>query len=91
MTDSTSPLKKKLLTLPVPQDDVEMQLLIWIRGVVQSNQELVGAMKRLRHLYKAVLAGKSAVDSEEILWQVEVALMGTEGSKNVLASGSGRS
>jgi hypothetical protein len=60
MTDSTRPLEKKLLTLPVPQDDdVETQLLIWIRGVVQSNHELVGAMKRLRHSYKALLAGKS--------------------------------
>jgi hypothetical protein len=49
MTDSTRPLKKKLLTLPVPQDDVETQLLNWVRGVVQSNHELVGVMKRLRH------------------------------------------
>jgi hypothetical protein len=88
MTDSTRPLKKKLLTLPVPQDDVETQLLIWIRGVVQSNHELVGAMKRLQHSYKALLAGKSVTDAEEILWQVGVALMGTEESKNVLASGS---
>jgi hypothetical protein len=89
MTDSTRPLNKKLLTLPVPQDDdVETQLLIWIRGVVQSNHELVGAMKRLRHSYKALLAGKSVTDAEDILWQVGVALMGTEESKNVLASGS---
>ena len=88
MTDSTRPLKKKLLTLPVPQDDVETQLLIWIRGVVQSNHELVGAMKRLRNSYKALLAGKSVTDAEEILWQVEVALMDTERSKDMLASGS---
>jgi hypothetical protein len=88
MTDSTRPLKKKLLTLPVAQDDVETQLLSWIRGVVQSNHELVGAMKCLRHSYKALLAGKSVTDAEEILWQVEVALMGREESKNVLASGS---
>jgi hypothetical protein len=89
MTDSTRPLKKKLLTLPVPQDDdVETQLLIWIRGVVQSNHELVGVMKRLRHSYKTLLAGKSVIDAEEILWRVEVALMDTERSKNVLASGT---
>ena len=88
MTDSVRPLKKKLLTLPVPQDDVETQLLTWIRGVVQSNHDLIGAMKRLRHSYKALLAGKSVTDAEEILWQVEVALMDTERSKNVLASGS---
>jgi hypothetical protein len=49
---------------------------------------LVGAMKRLRHSYEALLAGKSVTDAEEILWQVGVALMGTEESKNVLASGS---
>jgi hypothetical protein len=88
MTDSTRPLKKKLLTLRVPQDDVETQLLILIRGVVQSNHELAGEMKRSRHSYKALLVGKSVTDAEEILWQVEVALMSTEGSKNVLASGS---
>jgi hypothetical protein len=88
MTDSTRLLKKKLLTLPVPQDDVETQLLIWIRGVVQSNHELVGAMKRLRHSYKALLAGKAVTDAEEILWQVEVTLTDTERSKDVLASGS---
>jgi hypothetical protein len=87
MTDSTRPLKKKLLTLPVPQDDVETQLLIWIRGVVQSNHALVGALKPLRNSYKALLAGKSVTDAEEILWQVEVALLDTERSKNVLASG----
>jgi hypothetical protein len=39
MTDPTRRLKKGLLTLPVPQDDVETQLLSWIRGVVQSNHE----------------------------------------------------
>jgi hypothetical protein len=88
MIDSTRPLKKKLLTLPVPQDDVETQLLTWIRGVVRSNHDLIGAVKRLRHSYKALLAGKSVTDAEEILWQVEVALMDTERSRNVLASGS---
>jgi hypothetical protein len=88
MTDSTRPLKRKLLTLPVPQDDVETQLLNWVRGVVQSNHELVGVMKRLRHSYKTLLAGKSVIDAEEILWRVEVALMDTERSKNVLASGT---
>jgi hypothetical protein len=87
MTDPTRPLKKKLLTLPIPQDDVETQLLIWIRGVVQSNHALVGALKRLRNSHKALLAGKSVTDAEEILWQVEVALQDTERSKNLLASG----
>jgi hypothetical protein len=87
MTDSTRPLKKKLLTLPVPQDDVETKLLTWIRGVVWSNYDLIGTMKRLRHSYKALLAGKSVTDAEEILWQVKVALMDTERSKNVLAPG----
>jgi hypothetical protein len=90
ISDSTKPLNNKLLTLPIPQEDVETKLLLWIRGVVQSNQELVGALKRLRHSYKALLAGKSVTDAEEILWRVEVALLDTERSMNVLASASPR-
>jgi hypothetical protein len=90
MSDSTKPLNKKLLTLPIPQEDVETQLLLWIRGVVQSNHELVGALKRLRHSYKALLGGKSVTDAKEILWHVEVALLSREKSKNALASGSPR-
>jgi hypothetical protein len=86
MTYTTRPPTKKPLRFPVPQDDVAARLLSWIRGTVQSNHELVGALERLRHSYGALLAGTSVPDAEAILWQVEVALKDAERSKNALAS-----
>jgi hypothetical protein len=85
MTYAARPPNKKPIRFPVPQDDVAARLLSWIRGTVQSNYELVGALERLRHSYRALLAGTSVPDSEAILWQVEVALKDAERTKNALA------
>jgi hypothetical protein len=61
-----------------------MQLLIWIRGVIESNRELVRVLERLQRSYKALLAGNSVTDGEEILWQVEGALKDAEISRTML-------
>jgi hypothetical protein len=88
LTDTTIPPNKKPLRFPVAQDDVTTRLLSWIRGIVQSNQELVSALERLRLSYEVLLAGTSVTDAEAILWQVEVALKGAERSRNSLALNS---
>jgi hypothetical protein len=85
LTYTTRPLNKKPLQFPVAQDDVATRLLDWIRGIVQSNQELVSALDRLRLSYEALLAGTSVTDTEAILWQVEVALKDAERSRKGLA------
>jgi hypothetical protein len=87
MAYTTRMANKKPLLFPVPQDDVEERLLTWIRGIVQSNHELVGVLERLRHSYKALLAGNPVTDAVAILWQIEVALKDAERSKNALALG----
>ena len=81
---ATTP-NKKPLRFPVPHDDVTIRILKWIRGIVRSNHELVGALERLRLSYKALAAGKPARDAEQILWQVDVALKNAERSNNALA------
>jgi hypothetical protein len=88
MTYAARPPNKKPLRFPVTHDDVTTQLLSWIRGIVQSNHELVDALERLRFSYKEHLAGTSVRDAETILWQVEVALKNAERSKNALAPAS---
>jgi hypothetical protein len=74
-----------LLGFPGSQDSVEAKLLSWIRGVVQSNDQLVDALERLRCSYKVLQKGKSVPEIAEILWQVEVALSDAERSRNALA------
>jgi hypothetical protein len=88
MTYAPRPPNKKPLRFPVPHDDVTTRLLNWIRGVIQSNHELVDALERLRFSYKEHLAGRSLRDAETILWQVEFALKNAERSKNALARAS---
>jgi len=88
MTYTARPPNKKPLRFPVPHDDVTTRLLSWIRGIVQSNHELVDALERLRFSYKALLAEASVRDAEPILWQVEVALKDAERSRNALAPAS---
>jgi hypothetical protein len=85
LTYTTRPPNKKLLQFPVTQDDVATRLLNWIRGIVQSNQELVNALERLRLSFEALLDGTPVTDAKAILWQVEVALKNAERSKTALA------
>jgi hypothetical protein len=84
MTNATKPPNKKLLGFPGSRDSVETKLLSWIRGIVQSNDELVDALEHLRRSYNVLQAGKSVPDSAEILWKVEVALSDAKRSRNAL-------
>jgi hypothetical protein len=88
MTYATTSPNKKPLRFPVAPDDITNRLLSWIRGIVQSNHEFADAF--LRFSYKALLAGTSVRDAEQVLWQVEVALKDAERSKNALAPDSQR-
>jgi hypothetical protein len=76
---------KKLLGFPALHGSVEMKLLGWIRGVLQSNDQLVEALEHLRRSYKVLQTGKSVPDAAEILWQVELALSDAQRSRNALA------
>jgi hypothetical protein len=84
MTHSKRPSNGQSLEFVEPEDAVAMQLLIWIRGVVESNRELVCALERLRRSYGLLLAGNSVTDGEEILWQVEGALKDAERSRTTV-------
>jgi hypothetical protein len=77
--------RKKLLGVVASQDAVEVKLLSWVRGVVQSNDQLLDALKRLHRSYLVLSAGKSVPDAEEILWQVGIAVSDAERSRNALA------
>jgi hypothetical protein len=88
MTYTARPPNKKPLRFPGPHDDVTTRLLNWVRGIVQSNHELVDALERLRFSYKEHMAGTSVRDAERILWQVELALKNAERSNNALAPAS---
>jgi hypothetical protein len=56
------------------RQDTEMKLVNWVRGVADSNDELVHALNRLRVSYKMLLSGESVTDAPEILREVENAL-----------------
>jgi hypothetical protein len=49
------------------RQDVEMKLVNWVRGVAESNDELVHALNRLRVSYKVLLSGEPVTDAQEIL------------------------
>jgi hypothetical protein len=85
MTNAKNPTDKKLLGFPGSDDSVERKLFSWIRGVVQSNDQLVDALERMRRSYNLLSAGGSVPDVAEILWQVEIALRDAERSRNALA------
>jgi hypothetical protein len=65
-----------------PQD-VEIKLVNWVRGVAESNDELVHALNRLRVSYKALLSGESVTDAPEILREVEDVLTGAAKVKDL--------
>jgi hypothetical protein len=88
MTNAKKLPDKKLLSFPTSHDSVETKLLGWIRGILQSNDQLVEALEHLRLSYKVLQTGKSVPDAAEILWQVEVTLSEAQRSRNALASKS---
>jgi hypothetical protein len=82
MNETKKPPRRELLESGAPQD-VESQLLNWIRGVAESNNELVDALNRLRLSYRMLLGGEPASDANEILRQVEGALRSADKAKNL--------
>jgi hypothetical protein len=80
------PPSKKVLPFAVPNVDVEEQLLIWIRAVVESNQEMITLLERLRISYRSIVAGAPVTNANALLWQVEVALSNAAKAKNAASS-----
>ncbi len=73
-----------VLPFSVPQQAVEEKIETWIRGVLQSNDDLVNALVRLRDLYGAISVGEPVRDEDEILAQVQAALKGAARAKLVV-------
>jgi hypothetical protein len=85
VTDSKKVPSKKLLGFPASQDTLDTTLINWVRGLVQSNDQLADALECLRRSYRVVLAGNSVPDAAKVLWQVDIALNAAERSRNALA------
>ena len=69
---------KKVLEIPLPQDSIETNLVNWIRDLAQASSDVVPALKRLLRSYRALRAGDTVDDAEQILWQPEKALKSAE-------------
>jgi hypothetical protein len=59
-------------------NSIEVQLVNWIAGLVQSNIDLTNVLVRLRDSYTIALAGGLAADANDILAMVELALQDAE-------------
>jgi hypothetical protein len=88
MPHASKPSIKKVLEFTMSHDALESQLVRWMRGVAKSNDELVLALERLRHSYRALLARTPVTDAEQVLWQVDGALKGADRSRNMFVSRS---
>jgi hypothetical protein len=84
MTESREPTSEKVLEFAVPQEGIERQIEDWLQRIVESNDELVVVVERLRDSYRALLAGKRVKDDDEILAQVEAALQNAAKAKNIV-------
>ena len=67
---------------PKKNDSIEVQLVNWIAGLVQSNIDLANVLVRLRDSYRIALAGGLAVDANDIMAMVELALREAENTRN---------
>jgi hypothetical protein len=63
-------------------DRIEVELVNWIAGLVQSNIDLASVLVRLRDSYRIALAGGLAVDVNDIMAKVELALRDAEDTRN---------
>ena len=84
MAESKEPTSEKVLEFAVPQAAIERQIEDWLQRIVESNDELVVVMERIRDSYRALLAGKPVKDDDEILAQVETALQNAAGAKPIV-------
>jgi len=67
---------------PKKNDSIEVQLVNWIAGLVQSNIDLANVLVRLRDSYRIALAGGLAADANDIMAMVELALREAENTRN---------
>jgi hypothetical protein len=74
MPKVNKPSARKLIEFSLTEESSETQLASWVRELVQSNNELVPALERLRRSYRVLQADKPVTDAEEVLWQVQQAL-----------------
>jgi hypothetical protein len=82
MNDTKKPPCKELQESAVSQD-LEIELVNWVRGIAESNDELVDALTRLRLSYKVLLTGEPVTDAHEVLRQVEGALKSANKAKDM--------
>jgi hypothetical protein len=64
----------------VPQIVIDTQVQHWMRRTLESNIDLVDALKRLRNAYMLLQAGKPVKNVDAILAEVEAALKAVEES-----------
>jgi hypothetical protein len=83
MSKSKKPCGKEF-EFALPQEMIEHQMENWVRGVLESNDELAKVLKRLRDSYCALLAGKPVKADDHILAQIEAVLLGAARAKNLV-------
>ncbi len=65
----------KILQFAVPEEPLEGKLEKWFRGVMQSNQDLMIALERLRDSYRGLLAEKTLSEADQaVLLAVQITL-----------------
>jgi hypothetical protein len=67
---------------PKTPNSIEIQLVNWIAGLVQSNNELAKVLVRLRDSYRIAVAGGLTADANDIMATVEIALRDAENTRN---------
>ena len=66
---------RKVLPFVLPQASQEGKLEKWFRGVIQSNQDLMTALERLRDSYQGLLAEKPFSEADQaVLLAVQITL-----------------
>ena len=67
---------------PKTPNNIEVQLVNWIAGLVQSNNDLANVLVRLRDSYRIALAGGLTADASDIMALVEIALRDADNTRN---------
>lgn len=74
----------KVLPFVTPQLSLEGRLEKWFRGVMQSNEDLMAALERLRDAYKVRLADRPVTEADQVvLLAVEVTLNNARNAKTL--------
>ena len=71
-----------MLIRPTTPNSIEVHLVNWIAGLVQSNIDLANVLVRLRDSYRIALAGGLAADANDIMAMVELALRDADNTRN---------